>query len=70
MPYLFALPEWALYLLIGVSLFIGISSIAVVLTRMGRSPYWAFLVLVPVVPIVAAWYLAFSVWPKPLKKAG
>ena len=63
------LPQWGEYLLEGILIFIGIASAAVVLTRMGRSPYFAFLLLIPYVPIIAVWYLAFSVWPAPLKKA-
>jgi hypothetical protein len=58
------LPQWGQYLLIGILLFILISSSAVVLTRAGRNPYFAFLIIVPVYGQVAAiWYLAFSAWP-------
>jgi hypothetical protein len=64
------LPQWGSYLLEGILLFIGLSSTAVVLTRTGRSPYWAFLMLIPFVQIAAIWYLAFSVWSGPLKKTG
>lgn len=63
------LPLWGEYLLEGILIFIGISSAAVVLTRAGRNPYFAFLLLIPYMPVIAVWYLAFSVWPKPLKKA-
>ena len=67
--YLLGLPQWAIYLLEGIFIFVGLSSGAVVLTRTGRNPYWVFLTLVPLVNVIAVWYLAFSAWPKPLKKA-
>ena len=62
------LPQWGVFLLEGIFLFIGLSSGAVVLTRTGRSPYWVFLMLVPCVQIAAVWYLAFSGWKPALKK--
>ncbi len=62
------LPQWGEYLLEGIFLFIGLSSAAVVLTRTGRSPYFAFLLIIPYIQIVAVWYLAFSAWSAPLKK--
>ena len=62
------LPQWGIFLLQGIFLFIGLSSAAVVLTRTGRSPYWAFLMIVPYVQIAALWYLAFSTWQPALKK--
>lgn len=61
------LPQWGIYLLEGIFIFIGLASTAVVLTRAGRNPYWAFLMLVPFVQIFAVWYLAFAAWPR--KKA-
>ncbi len=66
MDYL-GLPEWGEYLLKGILIFIGLSSTAVVLTRAGRSPYFAFLIIIPYVQIVAVWYFAFSIWAAPLK---
>ena len=62
------MPQWGEYLLEGILIFIGIASAAVVLTRMGRSPYLAFLLIIPYVPIAAVWYLAFSAWPVQPKK--
>jgi len=63
------LPEWATYLIEGVLLFAGLSSAAVVLTRTGRSPYWVFLLLLPIVNVLVVWYLAFAAWSAPLKKS-
>lgn len=58
------LPQWGQYLLIGILLFILISSSAVTLTRTGRNPYFAFLIILPSYAQVAVlWYLAFSKWP-------
>ena len=68
MNYVAALPDWERYLIFGILVFITISSCAVVLTRMGRSPYWAFVMLFPYLPIIPIWYLAFSAWPKRSKK--
>jgi hypothetical protein len=68
MQYL-GLPLWGEYLLEGILIFIGIASAAVVLTRMGRHPFFALLLLVPYMPVIAIWYLAFCDWPQPLKKA-
>ncbi|MCE9507402.1 MAG: hypothetical protein K8R48_03670 [Alphaproteobacteria bacterium] len=63
MQYL-GLPLWGQYLLQGILLFISIACAAVVLTRAGRSPYFALLIAVPYVQIIALWLFAFSVWPK------
>ena len=72
MNYLAALPSWGMFLVYGIIIFINIAAGAVILTRMGRSPYWAFLLLLPLpyayALIAAIWYLAFSPWPKALKK--
>lgn len=62
------LPQWGEYLLQGILIFIMLSSAAVVLTRTGRNPYFAFLMIIPFVQIAAVWYLAFSTWSEPLKK--
>ena len=62
------LPEWAQYLLQGILIFIEIAAAAVVLTRLGRSPYLAFIAVFPYVPLAGLWYLAFAGWPPALKK--
>ena len=62
------LPLWAEYLLEGILIFVGLASAAVVLTRAGRNPYLAFVLMVPYVQVAAIWYLAFSPWPATLKR--
>lgn len=34
-----------------------------ILSRIGLSPFWSVLVLVPFVNLIALWVLAFSEWP-------
>jgi hypothetical protein len=63
MEYL-GLPLWGDYLLKGILIFAGLSSAAVVLTRAGRSPYLAFVLVVPFVQVIAIWLLAFADWSK------
>ncbi len=58
------LPVWGQFLLEGILLFIEISAAGVVLTRVNRNPYFAFLIIIPYVQIMAIWYLAFSIWPE------
>ncbi len=58
------LPVWGQFLLEGLLLFVEISAVAVVLTRVRRNPYFAFLIIIPYVQILAIWYLAFSKWPE------
>ena len=67
MQYL-GLPQWGDYLLQGILTFVMLASAAVVLSRAGRSPYLAFLMVVPYVQIAAVWLFAFSLWPAPQKK--
>lgn len=55
-------PEWAQYLFEGVLAFIELSCAAVVLTRAGKNPYWAFILLVPYVQVAAVAYLGFATW--------
>lgn len=61
------LPQWGEYLLQGIFIFIMLACSAVVLTRTGRSPWFAFLMIVPYVQIAAVWMLAFTLWPKKKK---
>ena len=61
------LPLWEQYLLQGILIFIYVACSAVVLTRAGRNPYLAFLVVIPYVQILALWIFAFTEWKKTLK---
>lgn len=63
MNVLTSLPEWSYYLIQGVSISCLLVVSAIILGRAGRSPYWALLVIVPYVAIVAIWALAFVRWP-------
>ena len=40
-----------------------------ILTRLGYSPYWCIVALVPFFNLVALWVLALSEWPRDTKKA-
>lgn len=66
----YAPPEWAQYLLQGVTIFILLSCGAVIAARAGRNPYWSLLFLVPFVyvpsVVVMLWIFAFIKWPKEL----
>lgn len=64
MDFLASQPEWAQYLVRGVLLFVLMACSAVALSRAGRSPYWAVLLIVPYVFIVAVWVFAFCRWPR------
>jgi len=67
MQYL-GLPQWGDYLLKGILIFIMLSASAVVLSRAGRNPYLAFLVIFPYMQIAAIWLFAYSLWDKARKK--
>lgn len=58
------LPEWLRFLLAGLTMFAFMACSAVVLTRAGRSPYWAVFVVIPYFAIVMIWLFAFCRWPK------
>lgn len=61
------LPLWGQYLLQGILIFIALSASAVVLSRAGRSPYLALLLIAPYVNIIALWAFAYTAWPKEKK---
>jgi len=44
------------------SLLLAVPS-AMILARVGHSPWWALLVFVPLVNFVALWVFAFGRWP-------
>lgn len=58
------LPEWAQYLTRGLLLFSLMSLSAVVLSRAGKSSYWALFTVIPYFAVVAIWVFAFARWPK------
>jgi len=62
------LPHWGELLVQGVLIFVELSCAAVVLSRLGRSPYLAFIAAFPYLPLAGFWYLAFAKWPPALKK--
>lgn len=39
-----------------------------ILGRIGLSPFWSILVLLPLVNLLALWLLAFIEWPPPERK--
>lgn len=56
-------PFWLQYLIQGLGLFTVMTFSAIVITRMGRNPYWALLSVVPFVPVIGIWLLALTRWP-------
>lgn len=58
------LPLWAEFLIKGILIFAALCSGAVTLTRAGKNPHFTFLMIVPVISILALWYFAFTPWPK------
>jgi len=58
------LPEWAQYLTRGLLLFALMSLSAIILSRAGKSPYWALFTVIPYIAVVAIWFFAFTKWPK------
>jgi hypothetical protein len=64
------LPQWADYLIKGLLIFATLASSAVILSRTGRSPYLAFLMLpLPYLQIAALWLFAWSLWRERKKAA-
>ena len=58
------MPEWLDYTLRGLFIFVLMSFSAVILTRMGRNPYWALLTIVPFSLVVGLWVVALQRWPR------
>jgi hypothetical protein len=56
-----SLGHWLLFAL-GVALVLY--PIGRILDRLGISPFWSVLALIPVVNLAALWLLAFSAWPR------
>ncbi len=58
------LPVWAQYLSQGLMLFALMSFCAVILSRAGKSPYWALFTVIPYFAVIAIWVFAYAKWPK------
>lgn len=52
----------------GLGLFALLCFSAMILSKSGRSPYYAVLMIVPVVASISVWVFALTVWPKRDKK--
>lgn len=52
----------------GLCLFALLCFSTMILSKSGRSPYYAVLMIVPYVAIIALWVFAFTAWPKRDKK--
>lgn len=55
----FDLPIWAAYLVQGVLTFVTLALAAIVCGKAGYRPYWALLLMLPFVQILALWFFAF-----------
>jgi hypothetical protein len=58
------LPQWTQFLVMGLLIFSWMSLTAVILSRAGKSPYWALISIIPYFVVVAIWFFAFTKWPK------
>lgn len=63
------MPVWLMFLSEGLVIFATLAMAAVVASRAGKSPYFALLLMAPLVNVAAIWLFAFSPWPKAGKKA-
>lgn len=63
------LPFWVQYLTRGLLITLLIVSSAVAVSRAGRTPYWALLMIVPYGAVIALWLFAFASWTKEAEKA-
>ncbi len=59
-------PEWMRYLVQGIAICLQLIFAAIVISRTGRTPYWALLTIIPYfyLPVIWIWALAFCYWPK------
>jgi uncharacterized membrane protein YhaH (DUF805 family) len=53
--------RWAIFIIVS---FLVLSPIIKVLRRTGYSEWWALLLYVPVLNVVALWLFAYGRWPK------
>ena len=58
------LPDWVQLAVIGVLWAWLIGAGSFVLARLGRSPLWILMLLVPGVNVIGIWLLAYARWPR------
>lgn len=68
--FIISIPQWVQYLVQGLMIFALLAFTTIILSRAGRSPYFAIFVIVPFLPVVGAWLLAFCKWPEIDRKEG
>jgi hypothetical protein len=61
---LLQLPVWAAYLVLGFLVLGLLSASGFILARLGHSPLWALVLIVPLAQIIAYWTLALKRWPR------
>jgi len=61
---LMSLPPWLGYLILGLEILVFVSCAGFVLARLGHKPFWALLLLVPVLQVALWWGLAYTIWPR------
>lgn len=64
LDWLFGLQHWAVNLLFGIYIVLMISAAAFASVRMGVSPLWTLLLIVPFLQIVALAGIAYVRWPR------
>jgi hypothetical protein len=57
----FGFGHWVIF---AVMMAVVLNPIGRILDRIGLSPFWCVLVLIPLVNLIALWALAFADWPK------
>jgi hypothetical protein len=63
----YGLGHWVIF---AVMVAVFLYPIGRILGRIGLSPFWSVLALIPLVNLVALWFLAFIDWPGRKKPAG
>lgn len=60
------IPEWARYVIAGLIMFAQMVFATIIVSRTGRTPYWALLAIVPLfyILLIGTWALAFCRWPR------
>lgn len=69
MEYFHTMPTWQEYLVRGLMLSATLCFAAVIAARSGRTAYWALVMIVPGLQIIAVWAFAYAVWPAEKIKA-